>query len=59
MRKTISSFTLGQGDIQTLDQLSGDLGISRSAIIRLAIKAFQRLVNNDQLGRSSLGVTND
>ena len=59
MRKTISSFTLAQSDIKTLDQLSGDLGLSRSAVIRLAIKSFEQLVNANQLGRSSLGVAND
>lgn len=60
MRKTsMACISLYESDVEVLNRMSGDLGMSKSAIIRVAIRSFEKLAKENPIGTICSGVIND
>ena len=60
MRKTTGAcITLYETDFEVLNRLSGDLGMSKSAVVRVALRSFEKLVKHNLIGTIALGANNE
>lgn len=58
-RSRVFSMTLYPEDVAILDRLAVDLSLNRSAVIRMSLKALERLANNNQVEGVSLEVPHE